>query len=42
MSGMYDPAHPREIVREAIVAEGWTLPRWQLARASRGTRRRGC
>ena len=25
MSGMYDPAHPGEIIREAIVAEGWTV-----------------
>ncbi len=25
MGGMYDPAHPGEIIREAIVAEGWTV-----------------
>lgn len=25
MSGMYDPAHTGEIIREAIVAEGWTV-----------------
>ena len=25
MSGMYDPAHPGEIIREAIMAEGWTV-----------------
>ena len=25
MTDMYDPAHPGEIVREAIDAEGWTV-----------------
>ena len=25
MSGMYDPAHPGEIIREAILAEDWTV-----------------
>lgn len=25
MADVYDPAHPGEIVREAIDAEGWTL-----------------
>ena len=25
MGGMYDPAHPGEIIREAITAEGWTV-----------------
>ena len=25
MSGMYDPAHPGEIIREATSAEGWTV-----------------
>ena len=25
MSGMYDPVHPGEIIREAIVAKGWTV-----------------
>ena len=25
MSGVYDPVHPGEIIREAIVAEGWTV-----------------
>ena len=25
MSGMYDPAHPGEIIREAIMAERWTV-----------------
>ena len=25
MAGMYDPAHPGEIIREAIDAEGWTV-----------------
>ena len=25
MGGMYGPAHPGEIIREAIVAEGWTV-----------------
>ena len=25
MSEMHDPAHPGEIVREAINAEGWTI-----------------
>ena len=45
MSGMYDPAHPVEIIREAIVAKGWTVAEaaaCQLACASRGTRCRGC
>ena len=25
MTDMYDPAHPGEIIREAIGAEGWTV-----------------
>lgn len=25
MSAMYDPAHPGEIIRDAIEAEGWTV-----------------
>ena len=25
MPDMYDPAHPGEIIREAIDAEGWTI-----------------
>ena len=25
MTDMYDPAHPGEIIREAIDAEGWTV-----------------
>lgn len=25
MGGMYDPAQPGEIIREAIAAEGWTV-----------------
>ena len=25
MSAMYNPAHPGEIIREAIDAEGWTV-----------------
>ena len=25
MTGMYDPAHPGEIIREALVAERWTV-----------------
>ena len=25
MTGMYDPAHPGEIIREAIEAERWTV-----------------
>lgn len=25
MTDMHDPAHPGEIVREAIAAEGWTV-----------------
>ena len=25
MSAMYDPAHPGEILREAIEAQGWTV-----------------
>ena len=25
MTSMYDPAHPGEIIRDAIVAKGWTV-----------------
>ena len=25
MASMYDPAHPGEIIRDAIIAKGWTV-----------------